>query len=339
VEKFYKVRCPQCREWARRETDVSDTFLDSAWYFLRYPSAGDAKNAWDSAITKKWLPVNMYIGGAEHSVLHLLYSRFVTTAFHDFGLLSFEEPFSVFRAHGLITKDGAKMSKSKGNVVSPDEYFKTYGADTTRMYLAFLAPLPEGGDFRDEGIAGITRFLDRVWRFGSKKTWALAQDDSIKKVLYKTIKKITEDIENLHYNTAISALMILLRAFEERGRAVTKKDFETFIKLLAPFAPFISEELYQAFQKVSRVKGKSAYESVHQSAWPTYDEKFLAEETYMLVVQINGKVRDQFLVPSGITQNEAETLTKKREKITNLIKGKAIEKVIFVPKRLINLVV
>ncbi|MFY9463013.1 MAG: leucine--tRNA ligase, partial [Candidatus Sungiibacteriota bacterium] len=168
VEKFYKVRCPQCKSWARRETDVSDTFLDSAWYFLRYPSVRNKKAALDPVVTKKWLPVNSYIGGAEHSVLHLMYSRFVTMALHDARLLDFEEPFPRFRAHGLITKDGAKMSKSRGNVVNPDEYVRAYGADAVRMYLAFMAPFEQDGDFRDTGIRGTTRFLERVHKLNSK---------------------------------------------------------------------------------------------------------------------------------------------------------------------------
>lgn len=333
VETFYKVHCPQCKGWARRETDVSDTFLDSSWYFLRYPSARDAKNAWNPAITKKWLPVHMYIGGAEHAVLHLLYSRFVTMALYDAKLLDREEPFSIFRAHGLITKDGAKMSKSKGNVVSPDTYFKMYGADTMRMYLAFLAPLTEGGDFRDEGISGITRFLNRVWTFGLRKTWVRTSNGAVTKDIHKTIKKVTEDIERLHYNTAISALMILFRTFQERADAVTKKDFEVFIKLLAPFAPFLSEEVYQM------TRSSKKYLSVHRADWPNYDETLLAEDSYTLVVQINGKVRDQFEVPSAITQREAEALTEKRKKVTNFLKDRVIEKVIFVPKRLINFVI
>ena len=163
-EKFYKVRCPKCKTWARRETDVSDTFLDSAWYFLRYPSVKEKNRPWNPDITKKWLPVHSYIGGAEHSVLHLLYSRFITMALHDWGMLDFEEPFKKFRAHGLLIKDGAKMSKSRGNVVNPDEYIKAFGADALRMYLMFLGPFEQGGDFRDTGIKGVTRFLERAWK-------------------------------------------------------------------------------------------------------------------------------------------------------------------------------
>jgi leucyl-tRNA synthetase len=229
VKDFYETKCPACGSIARRETDVSDTFLDSAWYYLRYPSVHDDEYAWNSAITKKWLPVNSYIGGAEHSVLHLLYSRFVTMAFHDMGLLDFDEPFTKFVAHGLITKDGAKMSKSKGNVVNPDEYIKKFGADTLRMYLMFLAPFEQGGDFRDSGILGIERFLNRVWRLaeelrnrnsessvqGGFAFGGRTQDresNSRKKegatdletLIHKTIKKVTEDIEHLHYNTAIA---------------------------------------------------------------------------------------------------------------------------------------
>src|SRR3989338_5549182 len=204
----------------------------------------------------------MYIGGAEHSVLHLLYSRFLTMAFHDWGLLDFEEPFSTFRAHGLLIKDGAKMSKSRGNVVNPDEYIRAYGADALRMYLMFLGPFEQGGDFRDTGIRGVTRFLERVWRFAQDQSSKIpnsklqntnkfqipnhksqARDDA-ERLMNQTIKKVTEDIEGLRYNTAISALMMLLNNFEAEPEAISKKHISVFLRLLAPFAPHISEELW-----------------------------------------------------------------------------------------------
>lgn len=336
VGSFYKVKCPQCRSAARRETDVSDTFLDSAWYFFRYIDVKNKKQAFDAQRAKKWLPVDMYIGGAEHAVLHLLYTRFVTMALHDLNLVEFEEPFKTFRAHGLITKDGAKMSKSKGNVVSPDDYFSTYGADTMRMYLAFLAPFTEGGDFRDAGISGITRFLNRVWNAAYEKVQGknskVQSDPLLQKKIHQAIKKVTEDIEALRYNTAISALMVLLNAFEEKAHAVTKKDVGIFLKLLAPFAPFIAEELW-ALGAFSKKKG-----SIHCSAWPVCDERMLVEDTHTIVVQVNGKVRDQVDVPAGASQKEVEKIVLQREKVIAWTKGASVKKIIFVPKKLMNIV-
>jgi len=362
-EKFYKVRCPRCKKWARRETDVSDTFLDSAWYFLRYPStllgaspidllgaspstsglsrsASSTRLPWNAKITKKWLPVNMYVGGAEHAVLHLLYSRFITMFFKKNKLIDFEEPFTTFRINGLILKEGGKMSKSKGNVVNPDEYIKKFGADTLRLHLMFLGPFEEGGDFRDEAIAGITRFLGRVWKFGI----SLAEKETKKKTsqtelkarapfladFHFSIKKITDDIADLRYNTAISELMIILNRFTESAEKVTRKDFEIFLKLLAPFAPFIAEELW------SRL-GYS--KSIHLAPWPKYDEKLLERKTFELVVQINGRVRDKFEAGAGIKKEEAEKLALERKKIKDLTAGKKIQKTIFIPGKLLNIVI
>ena len=351
AEKFFKVRCPKCKSWARRETDVSDAFLDSSWYFVGYLVAA---HNWKLEIgnwklqeaIRKWLPVDMYIGGAEHSVLHLLYARFISMAFHDWGMLEFEEPFKVFRAHGLITKDGFKMSKSRGNVVNPDKYLNAYGIDAIRMHLAFLAPLDKGGDFRDDGIKGITRFLERVWKLifnfpfdpelRVERQFSISKQVSnfqIQKTLHKTIKKVTEDIEGLQYNTAISALMVLLNEFEKDAEKIGKEELKTFLKLLAPFAPFLAEELWQ------NKFGTKKFKSIHTEKWPEYDEKLTKEEMFELVVQINGKIRDKFEAKIGITQGEAETLTSTREKIKLILGNQKPKKVIYVPNRLINIVV
>lgn len=334
VKSFYETTCPKCGKKARRETDVSDTFLDSAWYFLRYPSVGEKDEPWNRETTKKWLPVHMYIGGLEHSVLHLLYSRFVTMALHDFGLLGFEEPFKTFIGHGLITKDGAKMSKSKGNVVNPDEYLRAYGADALRMYLAFLSPLTEGGDFRDSGIKGITRFLERVWKFSDgveKESKDKKSDPSIEKALNEAIKKVTRDIQALQYNTAISSLMILLNAFEERSEEVTEKEWNVFLKLLAPFAPFLSEELWQRSRK-------GAFVSLHREEWPRHDESVLREATFSLIVQVNGKVRGKVTLASGASQSDAEKAARALPAIGQLVTGTP-KRIIYVPQKLINFVV
>ncbi len=345
VKSFYETKCPACKSKARRETDVSDAFLDSAWYFLRYPSAKDKQHAWTPDITKKWLPVHKYIGGAEHSVLHLLYSRFVAMAFRDAGLLQFEEPFTVFRAHGLITKDGAKMSKSKGNVVNPDEYINTFGVDAIRMYLAFLAPFEQSGDFRDSGIAGMTRFLNRVWKLydiANRKSQIAnrpkIQNEKIDRVLHQTIKKVTEDIESLHYNTAISALMVLLNLFEENQEALTLEHKETFLKLLAPLAPFITEELFQSNKKQETRDKK--FRSIHLEKWPEYDPKLLEETHATVVIQVNGRYRDRVEVNKDISEGELKHLVFSQEKIKQLIPDeKKVKKFIYIKGRLVNLVI
>ena len=303
--------------------------MDSAWYFLRYPSAKEKKVAWNEEITKKWLPVDMYIGGAEHSVLHLLYSRFLTMALSDIGLVNFEEPFTKFRAHGLLIKDGAKMSKSKGNVINPDEYVKRFGADALRMYLMFLAPFEQGGDFRDAGILGITRFLERVWKLGERvvSKEKAKRDENRERALHKTIKKVTEDIESLQYNTAISALMVFLNEAEKNG--ISRKEFETFVKLIAPFVPHMTEELW------SSLKNKG---SIHIAEWPSFDPEKLIEDTFELAVQVNGKFKTRITVPLGISEAEAKEVVMKESVIANVLSGKEPRKVIFVEDRLINFV-
>ena len=352
-KSFYEVACPQCGASARRETDVSDTFLDSAWYYLRYLSdqgqeTGDKKDtAFDQARVKKWLPADMYIGGAEHGVLHLLYVRFVAMMLSDWKLIEFDEPFKKFRAHGLLIKDGVKMSKSKGNVVNPDDYITNFGADTLRMYLMFLAPFEQGGDFRDSGALGVERFLKRVWKMGSDKGQVTRDKDknaALTSLLHKTIKKVTEDIENLHYNTSVSALMILLRAFEEAGIANRVSpigtipdtrypipDFEVFLKLLAPFAPHITEEIWR------EVLGHKS--SIHREPWPVYDPALIKEETITLVFQVNGKTRDTIQAAVDITEDEAKVAAFANEKIKAAIGAAVVKKTIFVPGRLVNVVI
>ena len=330
VEKFVKTKCPKCKSPARRETDVSDTFLDSAWYFFRYPCTELKNKPFDKLTVKKWLPVDMYIGGQEHAVLHLLYTRFITMALKDAGFIEFEEPFKKFRAHGLITKEGAKMSKSKGNVVNPDEYFKQYGADTVRMYLMFIGPFSEGGDWSDKGIVGISRFLNRVWTLVQSSSKSQSSKNELEALRQKTIKKVTEDLENLRYNTAISALMEYLNAINNQQSTVNKKDIETLLILLSPFAPYIAEELW-------RELGHN--DSVHNQLWPKYNPKMIQEGKTRLVLQVNGKVRDIVEVVSGISEAEAKKLALVNPKIKKWLEGKTPKKLIFVPGRLVNVVV
>lgn len=330
---FSRVRCPGCKSWARRETDVTDTFLDSAWYHLRYPStrATRAKQApWDPAITKKWLPVNMYIGGAEHSVLHLLYARFLGMVFSDWGLTEFEEPFTSFRAHGLVTKDGVKMSKSKGNVVNPDEYLAAYGSDALRMYLAFLAPLEQGGSFSETGIRGITRFLERVWKFYDGAKFAAKTDDALARQVHQTIAKVTKDVEALQYNTAISALMVLLGEFGEKRTSVSKGEALIFLQLVAPFAPHLAEELWV---------GRKQKGSIHRSEWPVADARALAAATAVVVVQVNGRVRDRIEVSLGVAEAEVRARVLALPKVKAELGSREPKKFIYVPGRIANIVI
>ncbi len=333
-KEFYETTCPGCGGKAVRETDVSDTFLDSSWYFLRYPSLR-AKSAdevqFDPKITKKWLPVTMYIGGAEHSVLHLLYSRFVTMALKDWGHLEFEEPFPNFFAHGLVIKDGAKMSKSKGNVVNPDEYIKLYGTDALRMYLMFMGPFSEGGDFRDSGMEGMARWVGRIWRIAISSLESSATgeaSDKLKKTLHKTMKKVGEDTDKRRYNTAIAAMMEFTNLVSDEARLqaterppVTRGEalragsddgqggslpismLKEFLLILAPYAPHLTEELWQRCTNYdlgltnknnhkSYFINRKSFESIHQQSWPLYDPALLVEKAITVVVQVNGKLRD-----------------------------------------------
>ena len=332
--EFYEVECPSCGAPARRETDVSDTFVDSAWYYLRYLDVHNEKSALNSGRVKHWLPVDLYTGGAEHSVLHLLYVRFVAMALHDWGFLHFEEPFKKFRAHGLIIKDGAKMSKSKGNVINPDEYIANFSADTLRMYLMFLAPFEQGGDFRDSGVLGIERFLRRAWNFKDQLDTGyliagVPPKPIIRTLLHKTIKKVTEDIEDLHYNTAISALMILLNGFEEHG--TIRGDFEIFLKLLAPFAPHITEEIWREHFGYPI--------SIHREPWPEYNPALLVEDVVTIVLQVNGRVRDTVSVEASVTEEAAKKAALANENVRRAMNSAMPKKIIYVDKKLVNIVI
>jgi len=330
VKEWVQVKCPQCKGRAKRETDVSDTFLDSAWYFLRYPSISFKDRPFDKALTQKWLPVDMYIGGAEHAVLHLMYTRFITMALHDFGYLDFEEPFKIFYAHGLITKEGAKMSKSKGNVVIPDEYIKKLGADTLRIYLMFLGPFNQGGDFTDAGIMGVHRFLNRIWKLVFDCANNKKSSQKVVKETHKLNKKISEDLEKMKFNTSIAAFMEFINFAIINKKDVGKDVIEDILILLTPFAPHITEELWHSLGKGDLIQKQS---------WPKYDSKLIKEETITLIIQINGKVRDKVEVDINISEEKAKKLALGREKIKKRIERKKIKKIIFVPQKLINIVI
>jgi leucyl-tRNA synthetase len=333
-EDWYRVPCPTCGSMARRETDVSDTFLDSAWYFLRYPSVGRDDVPFDDATTKKWLPVDTYIGGNEHAVLHLLYSRFVTMVLNEMGYIDFEEPYNKFRAHGLIIRNGAKMSKSRGNVVIPDEYIATWGADAFRGYLMFLGPFEEGGDFRDASISGVRRFLDRLW---SSVVTAIARgeqsraDDAadVQRKLHQTIKKVGDDIPRLSYNTAIAAMMEYMNVLRRGERSPRRDEVEPVVQLVAPFAPHLAEELWERL-------GHSG--SIFDAGWPSFDEALAQEDTIELAVQVNGKLRGRLNVSRDIQKDEAVSMAMADASIAKFVTGEP-KKVIFVPSRLLNIVV
>ncbi len=332
-EEWYFTSCPSCGARARRETDVSDTFLDSAWYFLRYPSSGMDDRPFDADLTRRWLPVASYIGGNEHAVLHLLYSRFVTMALKDAGHLDFEEPFRKFRAHGLIVKDGAKMSKSRGNVVIPDEYIDKWGADTFRTYLMFLGPFQEGGDFRDAGISGPRRFLDKVWDLVTLATDPDSRDGEIRRDVltkwHQVKQRVSEDLEALHYNTAIAALMELVNALRDCQCAEPKLIGE-LVQMTAPFAPHFAEECWERL---------GHDDSVFDSTWPAFDPALTIEETVTVAVQVGGKTRGTISVANDADQATAEVAARADEAVARHLDGKTVRKVIWVPGRLLNFVV
>ena len=328
-EAWYRVPCPTCGAPARRETDVSDTFLDSAWYFLRYPSATRDDVAFDAETTRRWLPVDSYIGGNEHAVLHLLYSRFVTMVMKDAGHIDFEEPFTRFRAHGMIIREGAKMSKSKGNVINPDVYMEEWGADAFRMYLMFLGPYEEGGDFRDQGISGVRRFLDRLWASVRDARTDVAPDPQLQRQLHRTIKKVGDDTATLSYNTAIAAMMECLNHVRAGDRAVHREEVLPLVQLVAAYAPHFAEECWEMLGHTG---------SVFDAGWPTYDPALLVDDEVDLVVQVNGKVRGKLRVAVDVTQEAALAAALADAGIARFAVGE-LRKVIFVPKRLLNIVV
>jgi len=330
---WYHVPCPACGRPARRETDVSDTFLDSAWYYLRYTSTEFTDRPFDAGRVRKWCPVTTYIGGNEHAVLHLLYSRFIAMVLQEQGLVDFDEPFARFRAHGLIVKDGAKMSKSKGNVVIPDQYIARWGADTFRMYLMFLGPFQEGGDFRDSGISGPRRFLDKVWDLvGQAETPTLMGNEIQHSVLIKwhqTRKKVTEAIEALSYNTAIAALMEFLNALREVNCS-ERQVVKDLVVMLAPFAPHFAEECWE------RLGYRT---SVFEAAWPGWDEALTVDSRVEVAVQVNGKTRGRVTVPRNAPDDRVLAAALADPTVARFTAGKPILKQVVVPNRLVNIVV
>ncbi len=346
-KEFLNVKCPKCGQEAKRSTETMDTFVDSSWYFLRYFNPGDTEKPFDKAMLDKWAPIDFYVGGAEHAVTHLIYARFITMCLYDMGYLSFEEPFSKVRHQGIITSQGAKISKSKGNVINPDDFIVDYGSDTFRIYLMFMGSYLDGGDWDDSGITGVARFLGRVYRLlekhlkGIKNASKLnysnikSEDSELRYYLNHSIKKVGEDIENLDYNTAVAAMMEFLNVLSKRSESDDNSDLFNYslyryIQILAPLAPHFSEEFWH------RIGNKS---SIFKSDWPGYDPEALVTSTITMVAQVNGKLRGSFEVAKDITKDDFLALIKGDDKVSHYIQGKKIVKEIFIPGKLANIVV
>ncbi len=342
VKKFIEAKCPKCNSKATREIDTMDTFVDSSWYFLRYLSPRDKKRAFDKEVVNKWLPVDQYIGGVEHAILHLMYSRFIVKVLYDMGHVNFKEPFARLFTQGMIIKDGKKMSKSKGNVVSPDKLIDKYGADTVRFYTLFIGPPEKDAEWNDRGVEGSWRFLNRVWRLLDSYLRLVrskdSKDSSLRRKTHLTIKKVTEDMEGeFHFNTALSAIMELtneIYTFMNENKDVKNKDLEEAIKtviiLLVPFVPHIAEEMWE------RLGNKK---SVFESNWPLYDKSALAQDKITLPIQINGKVRARIEVPSTADEDTIKKIVLKDSNINNWTKGVSPKKFIIVKGKIVNLVV
>jgi leucyl-tRNA synthetase len=340
---FVNATCPRCGGPAKRETDTMDTFMCSSWYFLRYASPRYSAAAFEPEKARYWLPVDLYTGGAEHAVMHLFYARFFVKAIRDMGLINFSEPFTRLFNQGTIIADKHKMSKSRGNVVNPDGYVNDLGADTVRAYLMFVGPWEQGGEWNDSGISGLSRWLSRIWNlavgeYQARPTSAATgeAEKELQRLTHQTIRKVTEDMERLHFNTMIAALMemtnYLARVKEDGivGLVRWQETIDNLILLLAPTAPHLAEELWQ--------QRGHAY-SVHNQTWPKWDEKLAKEEEVTLVVQVNGKLRDRITVPASVTEEEARRVALESAKVKSHIEGKQIANLVYVPGRLINIVV
>ena len=349
-ESFVNCTCPKCGKPARRETDTMDTFICSSWYYLRYTDPHNDKLPFAKDKVNYWAPVDQYIGGIEHAILHLLYSRFFTKVLRDAGMVDFAEPFTNLLTQGMVLKDGGKMSKSKGNVVSPEEIIGQYGADTARLFILFAAPVDRDLDWSDDGVAGAYRFLRRVWRImeifedkikSSSDDYDVnaltAEEKELRRVLHTTIKKVTEDIrDRFMFNTAISSIMELVNAFyafqdsKTINGGLVREVSLNLLKMLAPFAPHITEELWSILV---------AQGSIHQQQWPKYEEAATVQAEVEIVLQINGKVRDRIMIATGISREEMETAAKANARVQELTEGKTIVKMICVPDKLVNVVV
>lgn len=347
-QEFRSTTCPRCGGAAERETDTMDTFVDSSWYYIRYASPREKERPFDPEAVRYWLPVDQYIGGVEHAIMHLLYSRFFTKVLKDLGLVDFDEPFRNLLCQGMVVLGGAKMSKSKGNVITPEEFIEKYGADTLRLFILFLGPPEADKEWSDAGIEGAHRFLHRVWRLVHRylnvltfKTQPVPEDSQVLKRLahltHRTVKKVTEDIERFAFNTAIAAIMEftngLYREMEESPDAFNTFEgheaIRSLVLLLAPFAPFITEELWEEL---------GGEYSVHTQPWPEYDPQLARSERITLVAQVNGKVRDRIEVDADLPSEELKRIALASARVQGHLEGRQIAKIIVVPGKLVNIV-
>jgi leucyl-tRNA synthetase len=350
-QEFVETSCPRCSGQAKRETDTMDTFVCSSWYYLRFCSTHYTEGPFKKEDVDYWMPVDQYIGGVEHAILHLMYSRFFTKVFYDLGMVKFKEPFANLFTQGMIYKDGAKMSKSKGNIVSPDRIVEDYGADTARLMILFAGPPELDMEWSDRGVEGAYRFLNRVWRLvmdnvkslqllSSSEREISQEEVKLRRKTHQTIKKFTQDVsERFSFNTAISALMELVNDMykynelvsqEEQNPQILRETTEILVQLLAPIAPHLSEELWESL---------GHEESVHGLPWPSYDEEIARSEEITVVIQVNGKLRDRIIVPADIGEEEMKAIALSSQKAAKFYEGKEIKKVITVPGKLVNIVV
>ncbi len=348
MEEFVNTTCPICGRPARRETDTMDTFVCSSWYYLRYTDARNDKEAFAKENADHWMNVDQYIGGVEHAILHLLYARFFTKVLYDMGLVSVDEPFQNLLTQGMVLMDGSKMSKSKGNIVSPEAIIDKFGADTARLFILFAAPPERDLEWNDQAVEGCYRFINRVWRFvydyvqscGGENAEAgelSRKDKDMRRLVHTTIKRVTDDAgTRFNFNTAISAIMELVNGLYQYrevvgyNKAVMAEAVDTLVLLLAPFIPHVTEELWQDL---------GHGESVHKQKWPVVDEAALVADEVTVIVQVNGKVRDKILMPVNLDKAETEKMVLAQPKIAEILAGKEVKKVVVVPNKLVNVVV
>ena len=343
--EWVRVSCPECGKPGKREVDTMDTFVCSSWYFLRYPNPHLDSAAFDRELIDQWLPVDQYVGGAEHAVMHLLYARFITRVLHDLGYVNFDEPFTRLVHQGVITNHGAKMSKSRGNVINPDDYIARHGSDVFRMYLMFMGAYTEGGDWSDEGIHGLSRFVSRIWRLvhqviedpplGSETEHTA----DLERICHHAIKMVTHDLQRFQFNTSLSRIMELVNAMYlyrqdnpagKQNKTIFEEVLKNIVLLIAPFAPHLGEELWHL------IKGQG---SVFQASWPSWDEEKLKTDQVNIVVQVNGKVRSQILVDAGADEAGVRQLALQDEKVRKWTDGGEIVKVVVVKDKLVSVVV
>jgi leucyl-tRNA synthetase len=353
VESFVKTKCPRCKGEARRETDTMDTFFDSSWYYFRYTSPQEEEAPFDVQVADYWLPVDLYIGGVEHAILHLIYARFFTKVLRDMGYARIGEPFPRLLSQGMVIKDGAAMSKSKGNVVYPDDMIEKYGADTLRMFILFASPPEKEFDWKEEAIEGCFRFLNRVWGIVLENIDLFSRDVSadeekkerqrkfhpLERRRHQSIKKVSEDIEKrYHLNTAISTIMEFYNLLkkekdslrkDEKGRHLLKDALETLVLLLSPFSPHVCEELWEKM-------GHSTL--ITLSPWPAFDSDLTREEKVTIIVQVNGKLRAKFEAERGLSEEQIKEKALSLDRVQALLGEKKYEKVIYVKNKLVNIV-